>query len=184
MGAACTDTRAGTADGATVAGVMLAVDVAPTIVDAAATLAPGVPGECAVACAIGVVVGGAFVGTGVGVQMGRAVGLAVAVAGAGASPSRRPMICGAVAVGGNAVGDGPGVPVTGVPVWIAVGVAHGGVPSVAAPAALPDPPITAIMMHAVMALIMRMVHRRTRVLSPCIPTPRCPRYTLALHDAQ
>lgn len=171
MGAACTDTRAGAADGAIVAGATFDVGAAPTIVDAAATLAMGVPGACAVACVTGVVVGGAFVGAGVGVQIGRGVGLAVIVA--GASPSRRPMICGAVAVavGGSAVGDGPGVPVAGVPVGIAVGVTQGGVPFVAAPAALPDPPITAIMMHAVMALVIRIIHRRARVLSPCISAP-------------
>lgn len=173
MGADCTDTGTGRADGAAVANAMTADGTTCTAADVVATLATGIADECATACAVGVVVGGPFVGAGVDLQSGRGVELAVAVTVAGASPSRRPMICGAVAVavGGSAVGDGPGVPVAGVSIGSAVGVAHEGVPSGAAPAALPDPPITTIMIHAVIALIMRMIHRRARILSPCISAP-------------
>lgn len=171
IGADCTDTVTGTVDGAVVADAMATGDTTFMAADVAAMLATGIADECTIACTVDDGVGGAFVGAGVGVQIGRGVELAVAVT--GASPSRRPMICGAVAVavGGSAVGDGPGVPVVGVPVGIAVGVTQGRVPSVAARAALPDPPITPIMMHVVTALIIRMIRHRARALSPCIPAP-------------
>ncbi|HEY8293378.1 MAG TPA: hypothetical protein VIG44_12860 [Thermomicrobiales bacterium] len=144
--------------------------------DAAALLATGATDACAVVGAMDVPVAGAFIGSGVGVHAGRVVGLTVAAADAGALPSSGPIMCDGVSVGGSGVGDGEGVLVAGVPVadvavGDAAGVTHWGIPSVAAPAALPDQPIITARMPVVMLTAITTIHRRSYVLCPCIAAP-------------
>jgi hypothetical protein len=158
------------------AGEATAVGAAVAAAGRTATLATGAADERAVAGAcVAVASGGAAVEVargGTGVQTGSGVGLGGAVA--VGPPSKEPMIATTVgvAVGGADDGEGDGEPLAaGVPAGMGVCVAHAGVASVAAPAALPDQPISTIRMPVATVVATSAAHRHPRVVSPCMPAP-------------